>query len=152
MTSGWSDVVSNFDSLMQSLSVEWRESDTIDLTKASSAASSVFDHMYSVQMNGMNQTTEYLSDIADFNYLTRLQLSFELSENDEKKSYNDSVSEVESIIARRLNTNSWTPVNKRGAIMNVTHTATSAAVFNNASTEHFAVFYLDFLVSIRRSI
>ncbi len=149
----WDTIHTNFKTVMESsisgyVSGSYVESSAVDLKKKSSEPYSIFDRAYSIQMESMDSTSEYINGVADFNYNVVLQVGRELSYNDNKSLYNNAVEEIATIIQKRLN-----PLSYQGTLLNVTHTGTSGFdSIGNTDNENFSVTEISFKVQYRVSI
>jgi hypothetical protein len=150
--SAWQTIVLNFRELFEkinsNLTVECTEAlGVAKLDVRSAAPESIWDRAFVIAMNGMPKPTEYVVGIIDWNYSTRLQIAFNLNQNDDQTTYLNAVSDIETIIKERINPTSFETDN---ALVNVQHTGTSGFNFvGAASNQTFAYVNIDFLIAVR---
>ena len=153
--SGWQNLVSNFRDLMNTDIIDvvhksYREAkDRIDLTiNRSGLPTSIFDRSYTIMFNGMQGTVEYVNDQQDFQYNVQLQLAFGLNNRDDKLSYTKAIEDLEEIIRKRLDVDTFTDT----TIVNIIHTSTDRPAFiGKTVSESFLVITVNWLVSVRRT-
>lgn len=148
--SSWSEIVSNYRTLLEG-TFGYRYGGVIDLAHRSSLPTSNWDKSYTIQMFGMPQPIMYYNSAVDLTYTVRLQISWELNENDpDLNDYNNAISDLEAIIVKRLDTRTWQ--NNTTTIGNITHISTGPFQFISTTDEHFAVVSIDFQVVVRQII
>jgi hypothetical protein len=128
-TTIWSTVHQNFKDCLEdsttgvnsltSISTHYTESELeIDLKNEQS---SVFHGAYVVQLDSINNVTNYLSSgTLVYEYNVRLQLGYELNTNDKAVSYHQALSDTEEVIRHRLTPTTWNFNAPDGIIKDIT--------------------------------
>lgn len=98
----WQNIYENFKEVLeelQDLNVQLVQSN-VDL---STVPTTTVNGAYFLAFNGLNNYTISANKVLDLSMEVKLQLGYVLNENDYQVSYNSMMSDVETIIAARLN-------------------------------------------------
>jgi hypothetical protein len=135
-------IAASFKTLMEQTIGGYTEAETIDLSKKDSSPASTVDHAYSTLVQGMNSTKKYVNDEGEFSWNVRLQVSFEINQQDNKESYNQAWDAINEIITERLNYADY------GLITNIEHISTSQLLPIVGNSFTFVYVNIDFRVDI----